>query len=660
MPDMISTLAETVWVWLLAGNNASAAAVLLTVVGGALSVAVKIRRPKAPPPSATPGGNQATATEGSVAIGGNAHNSKITANVTHNHAPTRLLTLVGVTLILFGTLAITLPHLNNSGVIMALFGSGNTITTTINSGLTKEQIDAIFVGVRDLSQNSEGKAIATAAQFGTISHEALTSFFTILRQQQVPPEQLTAKLTSIALQYTEMVERLAALEKTAEPDDRPALAEARTAILKGNYDRAERLLVTLEDAQATARAKAQTNADSLARRQAATRAERANLSALRFNYHTAAEHYLAAAALLPVGDTEDRGNYITSSADALQQHGDERGDNSALSTAIARYRDALPSHDRHPALWARVQNNLGNTLSILARREGNGALLRQAADAYSNALLEYTRDRAPLDWALTQNNLGATLSTLGEREDDSVLLRQAVDAYKNALLECTRDHVPLNWAMMQTNLGIALSLLGQREGDSTLLRQAVDAYKNALLEHTRDRVPLSWAATQINLGTALLDLGKREGDSALLRQAVDAYKNALLEYTRDRIPLNWAITQNNLGTALQTLGQRERDGALMKQAVDAYTNALLEKARDRVPLSWAITQNNLSTSLLELAKLTRDPASARQAVTAYEAALEMFIHLNTPYYIEGTTQNLARARATLAKLDGGADSPPHQ
>jgi hypothetical protein len=41
----------------------------------------------------------------------------------------------------------------------------------------------------------------------------------------------------------------------------------------------------------------------------------------------------------------------------------------------------------------------------------------------------------PLDWATTQNNLGDALQTLGERESGTARLKEAVDAYREALEE---------------------------------------------------------------------------------------------------------------------------------------------------------------------------------------------------------------------------------
>ena len=61
--------------------------------------------------------------------------------------------------------------------------------------------------------------------------------------------------------------------------------------------------------------------------------------------------------------------------------------------------------------------------------------------AFTEALKEITRERVPLDWAGTQNNLGNVLATLGKRERGTERLEQAVTAFTEALKERTRERV---------------------------------------------------------------------------------------------------------------------------------------------------------------------------------------------------------------------------
>ena len=106
----------------------------------------------------------------------------------------------------------------------------------------------------------------------------------------------------------------------------------------------------------------------------------------------------------------------------------------------------------------------GNALAILGERGSGPERLKQAVQAYTDALNEYTRKRVPLKWATTQNNLGNTLAILGERGSGPERLEQAVRAYTEALEERTRERVPLEWAATQHNLGNALAILGERAG----------------------------------------------------------------------------------------------------------------------------------------------------------------------------------------------------
>jgi tetratricopeptide (TPR) repeat protein len=95
-------------------------------------------------------------------------------------------------------------------------------------------------------------------------------------------------------------------------------------------------------------------------------------------------------------------------------------------------------------------------------------------------LVEYTRDRVPLGWAGTQNNLGNALGILGKRESGSKYLEEAIAAYREALKERTRDRVPLDWAMTQNNLGNTLRARDERESCTKYLEEAIAAYREAL------------------------------------------------------------------------------------------------------------------------------------------------------------------------------------
>jgi tetratricopeptide (TPR) repeat protein len=119
-----------------------------------------------------------------------------------------------------------------------------------------------------------------------------------------------------------------------------------------------------------------------------------------------------------------------------------------------------------------------------------------------------TREQLPQDWAATQNNLGIVFRHLGEPTEGtqtSQYLRQAVDAFHNALLVRTREQLPQDWAATQNNLGLALGDLARRSEDARgpeYLQQAVDAFRSALQVYTQSAFPTTWTGVNRNLANA--------------------------------------------------------------------------------------------------------------------------------------------------------------
>ena len=95
---------------------------------------------------------------------------------------------------------------------------------------------------------------------------------------------------------------------------------------------------------------------------------------------------------------------------------------------------------------------------------------------------------------MTQNNRGALLSDLATLpgEDRAQRLRQALDAYDQALRFITPDTAPLAFASTQNNRGTLLSELATLPGEDRgqRLRQALDCLRpGPPLSHPRRRPP---------------------------------------------------------------------------------------------------------------------------------------------------------------------------
>jgi len=361
---------------------------------------------------------------------------------------------------------------HGTGIAQADRGS----TATVNNYITGSSPDEVALSLRAAGAAAQAKIDELAVQLRT-SSEAVLGFFKILEEEDVPVEQLQAKLTLIAQRYVGMLERLAAFDPE-DADAQSYIDEAREVLRQAastkDYDRADALLSKAEEAQDRGlqgaedlEREAHEAVSRLRRSKAATRNERGELSLTRLDYLQAAQHFKSAASLVAGEDLNLKLGYLTRSADALTTHGDEKGDNAILAQAIGVYRDVLRerTRDRKPLDWAMTQNNLGNALVRLGERESGTGRLEEAVRAYGEALKEYTREVVPLLWATTQSNLGNALQRLGERENGTGRLEEAVVAFRQALKEGTRERTPLDWATTRTTLAMCLGTWGRGRGE---------------------------------------------------------------------------------------------------------------------------------------------------------------------------------------------------
>lgn len=556
---------------------------------------------------------------------------------------------------------------------------------------------------------SDRKRVETIAKSDGVPLDTLYGVLRAMGEQDLPkdPESLdkvlkaqAAKLKSIMTERQALASDDPEIARLAAAADR-AVAEGALTTARGFLDEAKQKVeasrATIEDVEAQVKAKRTANAALLVKS--------AETAELDFDHLAAAGDYASAFDWVKDADRPLAAKYKTYEADALQTHGEQKGDKASLTNAIAAYEAALALAPRaeQPVQWAKTTNNLANTLLILGQSQADPAALEKAVTTYREALSELTRERAALDWAQAQNNLGSALLALGERESGTARLQEArgvfrkalevrtrgatpvawaetqnnignvlaeigkrksgtadlhmaVRAYEEALTAVTREPQPLTWARLKNNLGGALRVLGSRESGSASLQKAVAAYNDALGEFTRERLPMDWAATQSNLGNALLSLGERETGTASIEAAIAAFRAALEEATRERVPLQWAAFTNNLGTALQTLGERKTDTKLLEEAVLVFRAALEERQREHVPLDWAESRTNLGGALSRLGSMKNDAAILGEAAAALAAAREEYPRDRFPNDWATVTSNLGVTLQSIGMLETGTKS----
>jgi tetratricopeptide (TPR) repeat protein len=505
---------------------------------------------------------------------------------------------------------------------------GNVTSSTINIGVSAEQLAALVRQANDLS-DAQKKLIARLESELDLNQRQIHAALDILGEADVPPDRLPAKLIEFAERFKDL--QATALSQSDDSSDIAVRkADVQKAIDAGELARADALLADVETEQKRA-------LDRHAIEAADTSARRGRIASARLRYLEAANHFANAAALLPQGSgSEDKQfEYLFEEAFALYHQGDEFGDNAALVSAIERLRKlaelAMRPLPPLPEKWAIVENNLAIAITTLGRRQGDMAKLEEAVRIHRAVLKESSRERTPLAWASIEHSLGAALTEIGMQESDTASLKEAVAAYREALKERTRERVPLDWAMTEADLGIALHTLALRENDAAKLDEAIATLREAQKECTRERAPLAWASTEHTLGLAFAAVAEREGDTSKLEEAVRAYREALKEQTRKRLPLEWADTEVNLGVALYRLGVLGRDITKLEEAAASDREALKEITRERTPRDWATAEFNLGEALTAIGVRKSDSAMLGEAVTAYSEALKERSREQTPH-----------------------------
>jgi len=121
----------------------------------------------------------------------------------------------------------------------------------VKYGLTEPEVRALFLAL----QKEEGAQVNKVTELATrlaVTSEAVRNFFRILQEQQVKEEDLLPKLAEIAGSHLDLLARPKILEPDEDPAVAAAITEARSAVDRGDYEAADRLLSQAENLELAA------------------------------------------------------------------------------------------------------------------------------------------------------------------------------------------------------------------------------------------------------------------------------------------------------------------------------------------------------------------------------------------------------------------------
>jgi tetratricopeptide (TPR) repeat protein len=302
-----------------------------------------------------------------------------------------------------------------------------------------------------------------------VTKAALTSFFKILEQQHVRPEDLDAKLREIATHYQTLLARVRTLSAD-DPDIAQLRDAAETAVQEGNFDRAEQLL---NDTSARDLAAAQELQDIMIKRLLSAAEAKATNGALQMTqlaYAAAADYYRQAAELverLPTGSVEPLASYLNAWGGASYAAGDYRGAEISLARALAICEQVLGL--THPDVATSLNN-----LAVLYRGQGRYS---EAEPLYKRALAirEQVLGTDHPDVARGLNNLAVLYRRQGRYSEAEPLYKRALAIWEHAL---GPEHPEAAGSL--NNLALLYDAQGRYSEAEPLYKRALAIWEHAL------------------------------------------------------------------------------------------------------------------------------------------------------------------------------------
>ena len=357
-----------------------------------------------------------------------------------------------------------------------------------------------------------------------------------------------------------------------------------------------------------------------------------------------------------------------------------------------------------------AQNDLGNALLALGKREKNKERLEDAVSAYNKALEVRTRNDDLYEWVETQNRLATALKALGVHEKSTARLEDAVKAYDAVLKVRTRDNDQEGRA--ETLLGLGDLLLdicvlgGGRRGRKAALEKAREVFWWAIraagkkyddiYDHRMEMVNRLKAVIEFqelhqeDLGNEFFEAVRNRYMETISRSVLkklglnqpalpeDSFKPLRAEYRRwfehgrkgDTFCLEVSEelarkyfhasakdsdqrgeVRNDLGIIRSALGARKKSTGWLTTAVFNFEQALQIRTRDKDPHKWAETQNGLATALRALGELEKNTERLETAVFNFEQALQIRTRDKDPHKWAETQNGLATALRALGELE---------
>ncbi len=358
-----------------------------------------------------------------------------------------------------------------------------------------------------------------------------------IEKSNLTAENYEAKLRESTERYNSLLDELTAY-RSNDVEIVELKTKAAEALKAGDFKEAEDLLqkagnkdLEVANKVRSLEEKVKEVADQRFLGAAASRAELGNLKALQLAYREAAEHFQAAAALLPGGQDLLRAGYLNMQGRALHSAGDYGTAQAPLEEALALRQTCLTPENPDIAISL---NNLAGLYMEQGKYTEAELLFRHAL-----RIREQTLEPEHPDVAVSLNNLAELFRVQGKETEAEPLLHRALE-----ILEKVLGPKHPSVAISLNNLAGLFESQGKYSEAETLFRRALKIDEQTLgPEHPSTAIDLN------NLAALYKTLGNYADAEPLCQNALKIDEKAL----GPEHP-STATDLNNLALLYKTLG----------------------------------------------------------------------------------------------------------
>jgi tetratricopeptide (TPR) repeat protein len=353
------------------------------------------------------------------------------------------------------------------------------------------------------------------------------------------------------------------------------------------------------------------------------------------------------------GDATARARMYNNLGLALYIVADQRGNTETLLSAIGYFESALQvfTHAEYRLDWAHVRTNQINALMLASELTDDPA---QKAQASIKLFVELgkvheirTKKERPKDWATTNHIAGRYLYLEGKRTGSLERTLEAIDTIEESAIELSGELTRIPWAATQNDLGLAYTLKSELQGTPSPLIEAIKSLKEAVSVYEEFQLRGPWAHANNNLGiahtTVMSGATSVEDVGAHYRASLTSFEHAQRVWILAESRELWSMVESNIATLYLLFGARRNSVESFQKAIDGFKQVLDLRESTNRPLRWAAAKNNLAVALYEKGRADNSPALMAEAAKAAQDALAIRTQKEFPVLWAVTTANLGRA-----------------